>query len=335
MTTAKTIYMVSQWLNYAFAIPLMILGMVGSILIILIFIKQHSFWYHPTTIYLLAGAVMTAIHLPSVYLQSVLVDGFGFGVYNTNKTACHIFLYLLYVTTVSAISFPCWAAFDQYAGTCRHAAFRHRWSSIRVARLAIVGTVIFWAIIYLPVIFVSDIVNGLCMLKDGLYTKLNNYVLTPFVYIVVPVIVIDIFTQGTIRHLRSSRILRRHSRLTKQIRRMLIPQLTILAISGLPYGLESIYLESTRNVKKDPFRIAVEVLVLQILRLFYHVNFVSTFYIYLYMSSEIRKIVKQLMGQCFGYNNVVQTNTTRRSVTTVLTRSSVTTVLTRISVDHV
>jgi len=120
---------------------------------IIIFTRKRSFRNNLTTTYLLADATVTAIHLPSIYLQSILVDGFGLGVFNTNDIACRERNYLFYVTTVAAISFPCWASFDQYAITCREASFRNRWSSIKVIRLVIIGTVIFWAIIYFPLIF--------------------------------------------------------------------------------------------------------------------------------------------------------------------------------------
>jgi hypothetical protein len=86
------------------------------------------------------------------------------------------------MSTVSAISFPCWAAFDQYVSTCREANFRNRWRSMRVVRWAIIGTVLFWTIAYIPIIFVSSIINGVCTMTDHPYRKFNNFVLTPFVY---------------------------------------------------------------------------------------------------------------------------------------------------------
>lgn len=47
------------------------------------------------------------------------------------------------MTTVSAMSFPCWAAFDQYVSTRRGATFRNRWRSTRVIQCAIIGTILF------------------------------------------------------------------------------------------------------------------------------------------------------------------------------------------------
>ncbi len=47
------------------------------------------------------------------------------------------------MTAVSAISFLCWAAFDQYVSTCREASFRNRWRSMREVKMAIIGTILF------------------------------------------------------------------------------------------------------------------------------------------------------------------------------------------------
>ncbi|CAF1407252.1 unnamed protein product [Rotaria sordida] len=273
MSTASTINTISRWLNYLLAIPMISLGFIGAILTTIIFTRQKLFRHNSTIIYLLAGAIMTAIHLPSIYLQSILVDGFGLGVFNTNDIACRERNYLFYVTTVAAISFPCWASFNQYAITCREASFRNRWSSIRVIRLVIIGTVIFWAIIYFPLIFISNSVNGICVLVDGPFQIFHSYILTPLVFIIGPITLITIFTLGTIRNLRSTTLQNRHDRLEKQIRRMLIPQLIILAIFGIPFGIDCIYQDITSKVQKDVLRKAIERLFSQITRLVYHVIF--------------------------------------------------------------
>ncbi|UJR07943.1 hypothetical protein I4U23_012222 [Adineta vaga] len=76
---------------------------------------------------------------------------------------------------------------------------------------------------------------------------------------------------------------------------MLIPQLLILAVSGIPFGLQNIYFNITNDIPKDDLRNAIEHLFVQIIRLFYHCNFVCPFYIYLYMSSEVRKVLKNYM----------------------------------------
>ncbi|UJR07942.1 hypothetical protein I4U23_012221 [Adineta vaga] len=305
---ASTINSISCWLNYLFAIPMIILGILGATLTIIVFTRQSSFHQNPTIIYLLAGAIMTAIHLPLIYLQSILVDGFGLGVFNTNDLACRQHNYLLYVTTVIAISFPCWAAFDQYASTSRNATFRHQWSSTQIVRSAIIGTNIFWSIVYLPMLFFSGIEYQTCVLTNRSYRKFNDFILTPLVFTIGPLTLILVFTRGTLQNIRTTALKNHRDHFTRQIRRMLIPQLFILAISGIPFGLQNIYFNITNDITKDDLRQSIEHLCVQIIRLFYHFNFVFTFYIYLYMSSEVRKIVRRLTGK-FSKRNIDSLNT--------------------------
>jgi hypothetical protein len=302
-------------MNYLGAIPFITLGIIGAIFTVIIFTKKRLFWRNASITYLLAGATMTGIHLPMIYTQSILVFGFGLGVFNSNDTACREHNYLLYMTTVAAISFPCWAAFDQYAGTHRDARFRNRWSSIRVVRLAIVCTVIFWMIVYIPIIFVSGVVDGVCVLKDGPFTRFNAFFLTPLVYSVGPIIIMTVFTLGTIRNLRSVNRSRRQDHLAKQVRRMLTPQLIVLAISGTPFGFEQIYVELTRYIQKDEFRLALENFFYQVILLLFHCNYVCTFYIYLYMSSEVRSAFKELILKYIPRNNVELTGNTGNAQT--------------------
>ncbi|CAF0795440.1 unnamed protein product [Adineta steineri] len=310
-----TLKIASRCLNYVGAIPFIVLGIVGAILTVIIFTKQRLFWHNASITYLLAGATVTGIHLPIIYTQSILVHGFDLGVFNTNERACREHNYLLYMTTVAAISFPCWAAFDQYVITSRNAGFRNRWSSIRVARWAIVGTVIFWTIVYLPIIFVSGIVDGSCVLKDGTFTLFNTYFLTPFVYSVGPLTIMTVFTLGTIRNLRSAHSFRQQSHIARQVRRMLIPQLIVLGVSGIPFGFQGIYLQLTNGIKKDSFRLALEDFFGQVILLLFHCNYVCTFYIYFYTSSEVRKAFKDLIFKCIRRNNVAPIDTTAHTNT--------------------
>jgi hypothetical protein len=271
---------------------MLILGMIGSLLIIILFTRKRAFRQNTSLTYLLAGAIITGIHLPAIYIQMILVYGFGVSLMNTDVSACREHTYLRYVTTVAAISFPCWASFDQYVVTSRNAAFRNRWSSLRVARLVIICTVIFWILIYIPIIFNTGIINHVCNFIPGPYTTFNTYFFTPLVYGVGPSTIIIFSTYGTIKNLRSNFVHKPHERLRNQVRAMLLPQIIILAISGIPFGFQGIYLDITSSIPKDSFRIALENFIGQVILIFYHFNYVFTFYIYVYKSSEIRTALK-------------------------------------------
>jgi hypothetical protein len=306
MSKEATFIFLSHLLNYVFAIPMLILGMIGSILIIIVFTHKRAFRRNSSLTYLLAGAIITGIHLPTIYIQMILVYGFNVSLMNTNETACREHTYLRYVTTVAAISFPCWASFDQYVTTSRDANVRNRWSSLRVVRLVIICTVIFWILIYIPVIFNTSIINGVCNFKPGPYTTFNTYVFTPLVFCLGPAGAISYCTLGTVRNLRSNSVHKTHERLGNQVRAMLMPQLIILGISGIPFGFQGVYTQLTSGIAKDAFRVSVETFLGQVILIFYHFNYVFTFYIYVYKSSEIRKALKKLFFKCTRMRQVTQ-----------------------------
>ena len=82
---------------------MILFGIIGALLTILVFTGQPSFSRNPTIIYLLVGSVITAIHLPCNYLQSVLVGGFGLGLFNTNIANCRQRNYIRYVYSSSNV----------------------------------------------------------------------------------------------------------------------------------------------------------------------------------------------------------------------------------------
>lgn len=298
MLRATELDLAAQVVNYVLALPLLILGIVGVILSIVVFSSQISFRRNTTIVYLLAGSILAGIHLIIVDIQRLLADGFKVRIFNINIDICRERTYLMSVTTISAICFPCWAAFDQYAGTSHDATFRNRWRSLRFVRLAIVSTILFWTLIYIPIIFTSEIIFDTCQIKQTPYKTLNTYVLTPLVYTVVPATVMIYFTRATIQNLRSNNIHIAHAHLAKQVRRMLILQLLLLIISGVPYVLEGIYFYLTFDIERNVDQLALENLVDQTILLLYHVNFTFTFYMYAFVSSKIRKALRHQILQC-------------------------------------
>lgn len=291
-------------LNYLFAIPMILFGLIGSFLTIIVFTAQPSFRQNPTIAYLLTGAVITAMHLICNYFQSVLVDGFGLGLFNVNDLNCRQHNYFRYMSTVTAISFPCWAAFDQYVSTSRQASIRHRFSSMSVVRRVTIGTILFWSIFYIPIIFISRVVNGTCIMIDHPYRKVNNFLFTPLIFTIGPIGFIVIFTRGTIDHLRSTALIQQTDHFTKQIRRMLIPQLVVLIVSSIPFGLQNMYIDLTEHMQKDRQRKSLELLLVQIVRIFYHCNFVCSFYIYYSTSKEVRRTVRQVLKKYFCHEQI-------------------------------
>jgi len=62
--------------------------------------------------------------------------------------------------------------------------------------------------------------------------------------------------------------------------------------------------------KKDAFRLALEDFFGQVILLLFHCNYVCTFYIYLYMSSEVRRVFKDLIFQYIRKTRAISADAT-------------------------
>lgn len=88
MANLEVAFVITQWFTYLVSIPVIVFGVLGAMLNILIFTKKKKFWLNTSINYLLAGAVLTAVHLSAIYIQSILVNGFGLGLYSVSDAAC-------------------------------------------------------------------------------------------------------------------------------------------------------------------------------------------------------------------------------------------------------
>ncbi|CAF4024055.1 unnamed protein product, partial [Rotaria sp. Silwood1] len=93
-----------------------------------------------------------------------------------------------------------------------------------------------------------------CNTTSIINTYIYAYGVTPMAYTILPMGVVIYFNIGIVRNLRQSRfigIVHINNRLVRQVRRMLIPQLIILILSGIPYSIQTIYSVATVLQKKS------------------------------------------------------------------------------------
>jgi hypothetical protein len=174
---------------------------------------------------------------------------------------------------------------------------RSKWSSKRFAYRAIFFTIPFWFIIYFPNSIYTRALGSTCISNNIIAIYIYLFVITPIVYIILPIIFITYFNIGIVKNLRVASVVsvsNTNKRMAKQVRRMLMPQLIILILSGLPFAIQTIYNAATITIVKDADRIAIETLIGHITRLLFYLNYVSSFYINMLMSNEFRKIVRNL-----------------------------------------
>jgi hypothetical protein len=242
-------------LNIIIGILLFTFGAIGNCLSICLF-SCGTFRNAPSVRYLIARSIANCVQLIQTLLPRILSDGFGIPIVKSNTQYCKARNCLAAVTTSCSLSYPCWASFDQYASTSRNAATRRTWTSKRFVYRAIFGTILFWFIIYIPLSIFNSAIGESCVVTNIIITYIYSYGITPLTYIVLPIAATCYFNIGIVRNLR------RRDRLARQVRRMLLPQLIVLIISGIPFTIQAIYSVATISTEKDSVRIAVESLIL-------------------------------------------------------------------------
>lgn len=294
MSTLEILNQLSYSVNIVLGIVMFIVGMIGSLLIALIFLSQRAFRHNACIHYLLAGTVANVFMLANVLLPRILNDGFAVPMYNASEIFCRQRLYVSSVASICAIYFPCWAAFDQYVSSSRNPNIRQRWSSTGFARKVIIVTVLVSIVVHIPHLIYNGIVQGICMGNSAEFNQFNAYAFIPLFYGFIPLILISFFTLSMLQNLRS--VIRSHisNYLTRQIRRMLIPQLIVIAVSGIPFTIQAAYATSTATMPKSILQRAIENLIFHIVRLLFYCNYIFSFYIYFFMSSEVRKSLRRI-----------------------------------------
>jgi hypothetical protein len=115
----------------------------------------------------------------------------------------------------------------------------------------------------------------------------------------VPFILLTFFGYFTYVHVKQlghgSSYQGRLHRIERQITLLIIAQTSLCIITSVPYGAQYLYTGITLTQTKDTYRLALEALIQHIVRLNLYASSAAPFYIYICLSSEIRRIAFDLI----------------------------------------
>ena len=291
------------YLNIIVGILIFIIGLIGNCLNIYVFTRP-IYRTRPTNIYLLAFSITSLIQLIHTLLPRIISDGFQITFIHNNTTYCQARNLISASVTLTAITCLCLASINQLISTSRHARIRARWTSKTVAFCAIGITIIVWVLTYLPSTLYVRAVNNNCVSTNRTASASSSYGLIPLFYTICPLIVMIYSNHGIIHNLRETPVTvltMTNKRLIRQVQRMLFVQSLILILSGVPFTVLTVYSTATATVAKDSLRMSIENLLTHISRLFFYLNYISSFYIYVFMSSDFR-------SRLFNRQNQIGTN---------------------------
>ncbi|CAF5002935.1 unnamed protein product, partial [Rotaria sp. Silwood1] len=146
---AESLAFIAQEMCIYFGIPLLIVGTLGGLLNVIVFLSLRTFRQSSCAFYLTIMSIVNVGQLITGLLARIMITGFGIDWTQTSLIFCKLRYFLFPIAALISFTSITLATIDQYFATC----FRPRWqqwSNIQVAhRLTAVSSII-WILHGIP-----------------------------------------------------------------------------------------------------------------------------------------------------------------------------------------
>ena len=275
-----------QQVSIYVGIPLLATGVVGNLLVVIVFLSLTTFRENSCAFYLLIMSFVNIGQLVTGLLSRVMINGFSIDWPSNSPFYCKFRQYGLQVCVLISITCLCLATMDQYFATSPRFRWQ-QWSNIKVARRLSSITVVIWLLHGIPLFFYFNLIPSpknnnttTCSLTNDMYSKYFSYGYTAVFTGYLPVFFTILFGSLAYWNVRNITY-----RVVPFIRRELHKQLTVMVltliffdiIALMPYPV-ILVLTSVTTITRDP-QVAAQV------------NFASSltsyfYYLYFAVSSE-------------------------------------------------
>jgi len=259
---------------------------------------------------MLIGSLASLIQIIFGLVILIISEGFQIDWTLTNIAWCKIRTYIAVCASLTALSCFVLTAMDRFFSTCRQIKWRYL-NSVYFAKQICLLTIIIWMLAAIPILIYTIPISTkrACVSSSLIWSQIFTYFFNLFCYGIFPWFFMSLFGILTIKNLRqihrqrinplSIPVLTRMARIDHQLTTILFVQIIISIISSIPYCIQNIYNNLTQTIIKTQYRQAQENLFLQIVRLAFYLNYVSTFYVN-YLSSPIfRRLSKKVLKNLF------------------------------------
>ncbi|CAF1411168.1 unnamed protein product [Rotaria sordida] len=296
LATALYILYVGDRLYQTVALSIIIVGTIGNFCNCLVFLCIPPLNKHPNALFIIGSSVGSFFFI-NIGLSSAVIRVYS-GIDPSNRWLfwCKAGTWFTYSCGCFSFMCNCFAALGQFLLTSPRIRWHRLITHIR-AQIIILCTAIIWLLIFLPYpIYYTHIRTSsttfVCTSSLPLISLYGNYWII-IGYYFLPIILTLILFFLTWYNLQ--RLLRRRRTLDAVVTRMMLVQMCILLISGIPAGFYFCYILITQYVLKTILRLAYEYIILLVLTLFtYFTNGIS-FWVYLFASKTFRKHIKEFV----------------------------------------
>ncbi|CAF2645543.1 unnamed protein product [Rotaria sp. Silwood2] len=286
---------------------IILISTIGNLCNCFVFLCIPPLNKHPNNLFLIGSSIGSFIYI-NIGLYSALIRIWT-GIDPSNRWLfwCKLATWLTYSAGCFSFMCHCLSALSQYLLTLPKVKWQRLITPIR-AQLIIYLSAIFWLFVFIPlVIYYNHIETSTktytCQSSRPFITIYGTYWIIIGYYFLPIILILLLFC---LTWINLKQILRRHRTLTIAITRMMLIQMSVLLISGLPAGFYLSYILATQYSKKTLLRLGYEYLILLILTLFTFFTNGISFWIYLIASKTFRKNIKQFLFKFYFLKNQVR-----------------------------
>jgi hypothetical protein len=287
-----------------FGLFIIIISTIGNLCNCFIFLRIRALNKHPNALFIVGASIGSLLFI-NIGLWPTIIQIFsGINLSNRSLFWCKISAWLTYSSGCFSFMCNCFAAFGQYLITLQTFQWQRLITRFR-AQLMIFFTAIIWLLIFIPLPIYNHLIpiSFTCTNSISIINQYLGYWII-IGYYFLPIMLTFILFSLTWYNLKQ--LLRRRRTLDGAVTRMMLVQMSLILISGIPAGVDVCYIIATQFMVKSPLRLTYEYLIFLILTLCTCLTNGISFWIYLFVSKTFRKHLKE-----FIFNSQLIQNRTR------------------------
>ncbi|CAF1104004.1 unnamed protein product [Adineta steineri] len=299
---------VSQQITIYLGTFLIIIGVIGGILNIIIFLSLHTFRENSCAFYLLIMSFVNIGQLFSGQLSRTMISGYYIDWTLNSLFYCKFRWFFIQGFTIISFSCMCFATTDQYLSTSYNRRYQ-QWNSIKLAcYLCIIAFICAIAHGIPSTIYYNHTISlttnkTICTITNNIYQKYRTYVSFTVIAGALPVFISVLFGSLSYRNVqqlsyRQVPIIRRE--LDKQLTRMVLVQDVYIFIAIVPYTIVLIT-ETFVNVQNNPLGNAQLQFAESLTATIYYTFFSFPFYIYIIVSKRFRQQLIYVLSRIYNH----------------------------------
>ncbi|CAF1182568.1 unnamed protein product [Rotaria sordida] len=302
--TAAYLLNIGTLLYETFGLFIIVVSTIGNICNCFVFLCIRSLNKHPNALFVIGSSIGSLLFINIGLFSSIISVFSGFNPSNRWLFWCKISTWLYYSAGCCSFMCICFSAFGQCLLTLPKIKWQRLITRIR-AQLMILFTAIIWLIIFLPLSIFSNQIQisattSTCTVTVPIISVYAAYWVI-IGYYFLPIILLLILFCLTWYNLKQ--LLRRRRNLESAMTRMMLIQMSVILISGIPASICIIYSLATKYSTKTYLRLVYESVIFLAFVLFTFFTNGISFWIYLFVSKTFRKHIKDFISKSKLFKN--------------------------------